>query len=103
MGAYFAGAVEAESEPAKAEAALEKSRTGLTPITFDITEMNFDHLRRKRAFYKNVDIQMLEEKDKEEIIEFTDLPDILPVKAAGEGYSDLKYDDLVKTFKSEEE
>ena len=65
--------------------------------------MNFDHLRRKRAFYKNVDIQLLEEKDKEEIIEFTDLPDILPVKAAGEGYSDLKYDDLVKTFKSEEE
>ena len=46
---------------------------------------------------------MLEEKDKEEIIEFTDLPDILPVKAAGEGYSNLKYDDLVKTFKSEEE
>ena len=86
-----------------AEAALEASRTGLNPISFDITEVNYEHLRRKRAFYKNVDIQLQEEKDKQEIIEFTDLPDILAVKAAGEGYSDLKYDDLVKTTKSEEE
>ena len=101
LGSYFGGAV--QSEAAKAEAELEKDRTGLTSISFDINEINFDHLRKKRAFYKGVNIGLNEAADKQEVIDFTDLPDILPLKAAGQGFADLNYDDLAKTTKSEEE
>lgn len=60
-------------------------------------------MRKKRAFYKGVNIRLNGEKDKQEVIDFTDLPDILPLKAAGQEYSALNYDDVAKTTKSEEE
>ena len=101
LGSYFGGLV--QSEGAQAESALASQRTGQTNIPFDITEVDFDQLRKKRALYKGHRIQLQEEKDKSEVIEFTDLPDILPFKPAGQGFADLNYDELVKTTKSEEE
>ena len=94
-------AAQASIGDAQAAAAMKKS--GKKPIAFDITEMNFEHLRRKRAFYNGVNIQLEEEKDKDKVLDFTDLPDILPVKAKGKEYDGVKYDQLVRTTKSEEE
>ena len=93
----------AEASIDDAQAAAELKKTGKKPIAFDITELNFEHLRRKRAFYNGVNIQLEEEKDKDKVLDFTDLPDILPVKAKGKGYDKVKYDELVKTTKSEAE
>ena len=43
--------------------------------------INFDHLRRKRAFVKGISIEVEEEKtDKGETIGFDTLPDLLPIK-----------------------
>ena len=47
--------------------------------------INFDHLRRKRAFISGVNIQVEEEKtDKGETLGFDELPDLLPIKPKGQ-------------------
>jgi diacylglycerol kinase family enzyme len=101
LGDYFNNLVgAAETEAAKREAALLGERTGAEPINFALGDLNFDHLRRSRAFYKGVDIQM--KSDTPET--FEDLPQILPVKAGGgQKYASLAYEDLVKSTKPSEE
>ena len=98
---YFGGQANL-SQAAQKEEALAKERENAVPIPFELSEVNFDHLRRKRAFYKGVDIQLTQAADKE-VSGFTDLPDIIPVKAKGSMYGTLEYADLIKSTKTEEE
>ena len=72
------------TEQARLQAELEAQRTGRYRIAYELDGLNFDHLRRKRAFISGVNIQVEEEKtDKGETLGFDELPDLLPIKPKG--------------------
>jgi hypothetical protein len=57
-------------------------------------------LRRKRAFIKGVDIALEEEKtEKGDLVSFSDLPDILPIKPKG-NWDGLNYNELMASSAS---
>lgn len=91
-----------QSDEARRQKQLEAMREGSTAIAYDLPLVNFDHLRRKRAFYRGVNIQLSEEFDKEELVDFSNLPDILPLKPKS-GMADLDYAELAKSTLTEEE
>lgn len=62
-------------------------------------DVEFEHLRRKRAFISGANIEP-EQSEKEELISFDNLPDILPFKPKG-SMADVDYAALM-TFESEE-
>lgn len=83
FGNYMTNLV-AGSELARLEKEAENQRRGNYAISFEVNDMNFDHLRRKRAFIKGVNIALEEEKtDKGDLLSFSDLPDLLPIKPKG--------------------
>ena len=91
------------SELARIQKNLDEQRKGNYSISYDKSEVNFEHLRRKRAFYQGVNIQMGEEiTDKGELIGFANVPDILPLRPKGQ-WDGLNYDELMATTASEEE
>ena len=92
----------AGSELANVQKELEEQRKGNYSISYEISDLNFDHLRRKRAFISGVNIQLEEEKNKEELVGFQDLPDILPLVPKG-NMAEMDYDQLMKTTASEAE
>ena len=49
---------------------FEEERKGSYPISFEVTDLNFDHLRRKRAWVKGVNIKIEQEFDKEQLMGF---------------------------------
>lgn len=60
-------------------------------------------MRRKRAFFRGVNIQLGQElTDKGELVGFSDVPDILPLKPV-EKWDGLDYDKLMASTASEEE
>ena len=63
MTDYFGGQQDSIKDATNREIELEKQRTGCVPIDFQLNDVNFDHLRRKRAFYKNVDITVTQSGD----------------------------------------
>lgn len=71
-------------------------------MSFEISDINFDHLRRKRAFLKGINIQLDEEFDKDELVGFNALPDLLPVVPKG-NIATLDYEQLTSCATSEEE
>lgn len=82
---------------------METQRKGLYKISYDKSDINFDHLRRNRAFYQGVNIQMNEETtDKGDLIGFSNLPNILPVRPKAE-WALVNYEELMATTASEEE
>ena len=102
MFSYLSNLVQG-SELSRIQKQLEEQRKGNYSISYDLTDVNFGHLRRKRAFYKGVNIQMGQEMtDKGELISFSDVPDILPMKPKGE-WDALNYDELMASTASEEE
>lgn len=100
---YMNALVGGQSEAAKREKALEALRTGNMDISYDLKEVNFDQLRRKRAFYKGVNIQLLEEMNKEELIDFTNAPDILPMRPRDKQLSEVDFTELMKKVEGGEE
>merc|ERR1712060_250683 len=76
-------------------------RIGSMCVSYDLFDVNFDHLRRKRAFVKGVDIRIREEMDKEKLMGFANLPDIVPIKPKNQTLSNVDYVELMKA--SEEE
>ena len=83
MWSYMSNLVQG-SELARVQKQLEEQRKGNYSISYDKSDVNFEHLRRKRAFYKGVNIQMEQEMtDKGEVVGFGDVPDILPFKPKG--------------------
>jgi len=102
FGNYMSNLVQG-SELGRIQAELDEQRKGNYAISFEMSDVNFDHLRRKRAFLSGVNIQLEEEKtDKGDILAFNNLPDLLPIKPKGE-WDGLKYDELMATTASEEE
>lgn len=67
-----------------------------------MTDINFDHLRRKRAFIQGVNIQLEEEFDKEELVGFDNLPDLLPIIPKG-NLAKIDYTELMQSGMTEEE
>jgi len=67
-----------------------------------LADINFDQLRRKRAYYKGVNIQLGEEMDKGQLVGFSDLPDLLPIKTPGK-WDGLYYNELAATTLTDEE
>ena len=54
---------------------------GSSPISFQMEKMNFDVLRRKRAFYTGIDIQLKPEfGESKELLGWAQMPDVLPIK-----------------------
>ena len=103
FGNYMSNLVQG-SELARIEKENEDRRKGNYAISFELSDVNFDHLRRKRAFYRGVNIELEEEKtEKGDLISFSDLPDLLPVKPKGQKWDGLKYDELMATTATEEE
>ena len=102
FGSYFTTLVGGQSEAAKREKNLELLRVGTQQISYQLSEVNFDHLRRKRAFIKGINLQLSEEYDKEVLLGFGDLPDILPLKPH-DAFSSLDYNNLMKTTATPEE
>ena len=76
---YYSNYVEAN-----AKAAMEKNTAqadGTSEISFDVGLLNFDVLRRKRAFYTGIDLQLKPEYgESKELLDFSGLPDIVPIK-----------------------
>ena len=69
FGNYMSGFM--GSELAAIEKLNEEQRKGNYAISFEKTDVNFDHLRRKRAFIQGVNIELEEEKtDKGDTITF---------------------------------
>lgn len=91
------------SEQAQIQAQLDEGRKEKFSVSYELDDVNFDHLRRKRAFISGVNIQLEEEKtDKGDILAFNDLPDLLPIKPKT-AWDKVKYDELMVTTASEEE
>ena len=101
LASYMTNLV-AGSELAQVQKNLEAERKGNYAISFEMDKMNFDHLRRKRAFFSGVPIQLQEEMDKGALIGFSNLPDILPIKPK-QAWDGLKYEELMSTTLTEEE
>ena len=102
FGNYMSNLVQG-SELSRIEKELEEQRKGNFAISFEKETINFEHLRRKRAFSSSVNIEMEEEKtDKGDLISFSDLPDLLAIKPK-EKWDGLKYEELMATTTSEEE
>ena len=99
LGNYFGNLV--QSEQSRREKLLESMRIGSMCVSYDLFDVNFDHLRRKRAFVKGVDIRIREEMDKEKLMGFANLPDIVPIKPKNQTLSNVDYVELMKA--SEEE
>lgn len=59
-------------------------------------------MRRKRAYIQGVNIQLEEEKNKEELVAFDNLPDILPLVPKG-NMAEMNYEQLMRTTASEAE
>ena len=55
MFSYLANLVQG-SELSRIQKQLEEQRKGNYSVSYQLSEINFDHLRRKRAFYKGVNI-----------------------------------------------
>jgi len=92
----------AGNELARVQKELEEQRKGNYAISYEVQDLNFDHLRRKRAFVQGVNIQLEEEKNKEELIAFDNLPDILPLVPKG-NMAEMNYEELMRTTASEAE
>lgn len=92
----------AGSELERVQKQLETDRKGNFSISYEMDDINFDHLRRKRAFFQGVNIELQQEFDKEQLIGFSDLPDVLPVRPKGD-MANMKYDEVMRTTATEEE
>ena len=55
----------AGSELERVQKQLEAERKGNFSISYEMSDLNFDHLRRKRAFFQGVNIELQQEFDKE--------------------------------------
>lgn len=92
------------SEVGRIEKENEDRRRGNYAISYEMSDVNFDHLRRKRAFYKGVNIELEEEKtEKGDLVSFSDLPDLLPIRPKNQAWDGLKYEELMATTATEEE
>lgn len=56
LASYMNNLVGGQSEAARRQKLLDSMRMGTMPISYELNEVNFDHLRRKRAFIKGVNI-----------------------------------------------
>lgn len=92
LGSYLTQLV-VGTELAALETQHEKDRKGSQPISYEKSDLNFNQLRRKRAYYNGVNIQLAEEMDKGVLLGFSDLPDLLPVKTIGK-WDKLNYDEV---------
>ena len=101
MFSYFKNLV-VGSELSQLETQHAKDRKGSKLISYDLADINFDQLRRKRAYYKGVNIQLGEEMDKGQLVGFSDLPDLLPIKTPGK-WDGLNYNELAATTLTDEE
>lgn len=93
MLSYFAGFT--KSEQAKREEFLNSMRSGTETIAFKYEDIKFDKIRRKRAFYQGVSINLNEEFEDKELMNFNYDPDILPIKPK-EAYTSVDYKTLTK-------
>lgn len=94
MLSYFAGF--AKSEQQKREEMLNSMRNGTEQIAFKYDDIKFDKIRRKRAFYQGVPINLNEEfEDSKELMNFNYDPDILPIKPK-EAFTSCDYKALTK-------
>ena len=74
--------------------------TGSSQINFKIEKMNFDVLRRKRAFYTGIDIQLKPEfGETKELLGWAQMPDVLPVKPK-DGFVSADYKTLLANTKT---
>ena len=103
LASYMNNLVGGQSEAATAEKLRESLRIGTMSISYELNDVNFDHLRRKRAFIKGVNLQLSEEYDKEELLGFGGLPDVLPMKPRDQQLANVDYADLMKTILTDEE
>jgi len=71
------------TEQERVQKQLEEARGDSYAVSFDLSDIRFDHLRRKRAFLKGKNIELVEEFDKEVLVGFDNLPDLLPIKPKG--------------------
>jgi len=70
-------------------------RSGTETIAFKYDDIKFDKIRRKRAFYQGVPINLNEEFEDKELMNFNYDPDILPIKPK-EAYTSVDYNTLTK-------
>ena len=90
------------SEQEQLQKKFEEDRKGSAPVAYDIDDINFDYLRRKRAFIQGVDITLQEEFDKEQLLGFDSVPDLLPIVPKG-NLASIKFDELMRPIQSGEE
>ena len=90
------------TEQEQLQTQFEKDRKGSQTIDYRVDDINFDHLRRKRAFIKGKNIQLAEEFDKEELVGFDNIPDLLPVIPKG-NIATLSYEELMAPVAGAEE
>ena len=81
---------------------FEAERKGSYPVSFELDDLNFDHIRRKRAWLKGVNIKIQEEFDKEQLVGFDQLPDLLPLMPKG-NLATTNYEELMKSTSTDEE
>ena len=85
------------TEQSRLQNELETQRKGNYRIAYEMENINFEHLRRKRAFVKGINIQVEEEKtDKGQTLGFDTLPDLLPIKPKNQKWDVIDYDKLLR-------
>ena len=90
------------SEQETLQLKFEAERKGSYPVSFELDDLNFDHIRRKRAWLKGVNIKIQEEFDKEQLVGFDQLPDLLPLMPKG-NLAKTNYEELMKSTSTDEE
>ena len=69
---------------------------GSSAIRFNLEQIHWGHLRRKKAFYSGVPMTMKEEwENPDELKSFAKVPDVLPIKPK-ETFTDVDYKELIK-------
>ena len=101
LASYMSDLV-AGSELKRIQKELEAQRRGNYAISYELNDLNFEHLRRKRAFLSGVNLKLDQEFDKEQLIGFQNLPDIVPIKPNGD-IVDMNYEELMRPITAEEE